>query len=87
MNSYDDTNKQLSSQFFWVYPYHVAKVKCRNDVLFPKIIDLVLALMCLPISYATVERLFSVMSVIKTKLLNRLAILIVGSIFRVWYSL
>ena len=53
---------------------HIATVKSKDDTFFPKITRLVSAFVIIPISNDTVERLFSVMSVIKTKLWNKLAI-------------
>ena len=79
-----DVNSSTPMLHFWS---HVAKVKSGDDALFPKITRLVSAFISLPISNATVERLFSVMSVVKTKLRNTLAIPMVESILGVWYSL
>ena len=51
--------------------------------LFPCLTRLIEALFCLPVSNATVERLFSVMNVIKTKLRNRLAVSMVEALLLV----
>ena len=66
---------------------NVAKLKSGEIPLFPEISRLVSALICLPISNATVERVFSVMSAVKTKLRNILAIPMVESILTVRYRL
>ena len=79
-----DVNSSTPMFDFWA---HVAKVKSGDDALFPEITRLVSAFISLPISNTTVERLFSVMSVIKTKLQNTLAIPMVESILGVRYSL
>ena len=62
---------------FWA---KVARCKSGENLLFPQLTRLISALMCLPTSNETVERLFSVMSVVKTKLRNRLAIPMVEAI-------
>ena len=50
---------------FWT---EIAKFKSGGSLPFPHLTQLASILLCLPISNATVERLFSVMGVVKSKL-------------------
>ena len=77
-----DVNSSTPMRDFWS---HIAKLRRRDEALFPVITRLVSAFTSLPISNAADERLFSAMSIIKTKLRNKLKM--VDSILRVWYSL
>ena len=65
----------------------VASASLSGDKLYPQLTRLASALLCLPISNATVERVFSVMVIIKNKLRNRLAIPMVEAVLTVRYNL
>ena len=72
-----DTNASTPLVKFWI---SVSKLGSVKAPLFPHLTKLVSILICLPTSNATIERLFSFMGVIKTKLKNRLAIPMVEGI-------
>ena len=82
--SLGDTNSSTPLVKFWT---SVSKLGTAEAPLFPHLTKLVSILICLPTSNATVERLFSVMGVIKTKLRNRLAIPMVEGILATRYGL
>jgi len=87
LNSLDSEDvKQLNSTVeFWAY---VSKIKdAGGQPKFGNISSLVLNLLCLPISNATVERAFSIMNIVRDKLRNRLATLTAEAIMRLRYSL
>ena len=69
---------------FWT---SVSKLGSVEAPLFPHLTKLVSILICLPTSNATIERLFNVMGVIKTKLRNCLAIPMVEGILATRYGL
>ena len=76
----------MSSQDVWKFP----PVSYRTLALWgccPTLTSLLQCQNCLPTSNATVERLFSVVGVIKTKLRNRLAIYMVEGILATQYGL
>ena len=70
----------LCLTYFLVAGSFADTFKSGDAPLFPQLTKLVGALVCLPISNATVERLFSVMRIIKNKLRNSLAIPMVEAI-------
>ena len=65
----------------------VAKLKSGDEQVFPHLTRLASVLLCLPISNATVERLFSIMGVVKTKLRNSLAISMVDGVLATRYGI
>ena len=69
---------------FWS---NVASLKNGENQVFPHLARLASVLVCLPISNATVERLFSIMGVIKTKLRNSLAISMVDGVLATRYGI
>lgn len=69
---------------FWTA---VARYKCGADPVFPNLTRLASSMFVLPISNASVERLFSVMGVVKNKLRNVLAMPMVDAILAVRYGL
>ena len=69
---------------FWT---EIAKFKSERSLLFPHFTQLASILHCLLISNATVERLFSVMGVVKSKLRNHLAIPTVEAILATRHGL
>ena len=62
-------------------------MKIGDSAMFPNITSLASVLLTLPISNATVERLFSQMGCVKTKLRNSLAMPMVEAILMIRYSL
>ena len=65
----------------------IAKMKVGDSLLFPQLTLLASALLCHPISNATVERIFSIMAAIKTKERNQLAVPMVDAVLTLRYSL
>jgi hypothetical protein len=76
---------KVDSVSFW----GAALMRCNaiGEKKFGNIAKLALALLSLPLSNATVERVFSHMSIVKSKLRNRLQVSTVESILTVRYSL
>lgn len=70
-------------QFWSAIAFH----KSGGIPLFPHLTQLVSTLVCLPISNATVERMFSVMNIIKNKLRNSLAIPMVEAVLATRHGL
>ncbi|XP_026685955.1 uncharacterized protein LOC113471198 isoform X2 [Diaphorina citri] len=72
-----------STETFWS---HVNTIKnSAGDKRYQHILELVLPLLCIPFSNAAVERSFSVMNIIKSKIRNRMSILTTDAILRVRY--
>ena len=65
---------------FWS---EVASLKNDDNLVFPSISRLASILLCLPVSNATVERVFSIMTAVKTKLRNKLAVPMVEAIITI----
>ena len=78
-----DVNRNSPSLVFWSA---IAAFRNGDNLIFPQLTRLSSVLICLPVSNATVERLFSAMAVIKTKLRNSLAIPMVEAILSVRYG-
>jgi hypothetical protein len=56
---------------FWI---KVSQIKCADEsAMFPTLSNFILDIMCLPHSIATVERIFSVIHLNKTKIRNKLS--------------
>lgn len=67
---FNETETPSVEQFWW----HVSKLKKSDgSVMFPLLSTLTRKLLCLPHSTATVERLFSSINLMKTKLRNKLS--------------
>jgi hypothetical protein len=76
---------EMTTEQFWV---RLSQEKdSGGQRKFGSICDLVFAALSLPISNAAVERLFSLMNVVKTKLRNRLHVTTAAAILRVRYGL
>jgi hypothetical protein len=75
----------LSTEVFW------AKLSTETGAdgerKFGKLCDFVFAVLSLPISNASVERAFSVMGVVKSKLRNRLLIETTAAVLKIRYGL
>lgn len=69
---------------FWA---KIANFKSQGQRIFPTLVSLAEAVFTLPVSNATVERAFSMLGIIKTKLRNHLAIPMVEAIMTIRYGL
>ncbi|CAH1982669.1 unnamed protein product [Acanthoscelides obtectus] len=68
--NFDETETPSVDKFWW----HISKLKKGDgSAMFPLLSTLTRKLLCLPHSTATVERLFSSINVMKTKLRNKLS--------------
>ncbi|KYN16890.1 hypothetical protein ALC57_10869, partial [Trachymyrmex cornetzi] len=61
----------------------VGSIKIGNEMVFPKLFEFTTAILSLPHSSATTERIFSNLNLIKTKLRNRLHIQLCSALLHV----
>ncbi|XP_026679178.1 uncharacterized protein LOC108252387 isoform X1 [Diaphorina citri] len=78
-------NNNMNSEFFWGA---ISQIKnADGEMKYKNIVQLVIAFLTVPFSNAAVERVFSIMNVVKNKLRNRMHVNTCDSILRVRYRL
>ena len=81
MSHLKDPEKPLDSVKFWVAVRQI--VNAKGDKCFKELADFALLAFSLPISNAVVERVFSIMAIVKIKLKNRMSFEMLVAIIRI----